>query len=339
VSEVQKDTRPLWRKNRFWVLLLLVASVYFSFFSPAFMRPVLPHIALPAEVIFPLAIGGFQIGFTNTQLAMLIADAILLLLAFAVSRAASSGQLVPSGIAGALEALLEVIHNLTETTAGKWTKQIFPFFAAITLLVLVVNWTELLPGVDSIGRIEKEVPKAAATGAAQAKPAEEKGHTVVELAPGVATISKDKGEYLLVPYLRVLSTDLNFTLALALIAMFMVQVMGYRAQGGAYFLKFFNVGAIFAKPGMGIIDFAVSILELISEFAKIISFTFRLFGNIFAGSVLLFVMGYLVPAIQTAFLMIEFAVGLIQAVVFGMLTMVFMSQATQGHGGGHEEHH
>jgi F-type H+-transporting ATPase subunit a len=87
-----------------------------------------------------------------------------------------------------------------------------------------------------------------------------------------------------------------------------------------------------------VIDFAVGLLELISEFSKILSFAFRLFGNIFAGSVLLFVIGSLVPVFaQTGFLMLEFFVGLIQAIVFGMLTMTFMSQATQGHGGEHEE--
>ncbi|MEI7987612.1 MAG: F0F1 ATP synthase subunit A, partial [Chloroflexota bacterium] len=85
------------------------------------------------------------------------------------------------------------------------------------------------------------------------------------------------------------------------------------------------------------IDFGVGLLELVSEFSKILSFSFRLFGNIFAGSVLLFVIGSLVPVfLQAGFLTFEFAIGLIQAVVFGMLTMIFMTMATQGHGS--EEH-
>ena len=79
--------------------------------------------------------------------------------------------------------------------------------------------------------------------------------------------------------------------------------------------------------------------ELVSEFSKVLSFTFRLFGNIFAGSVLLFVIGALVPVFaQSGVLMLEFFVGVIQAVVFGLLTMTFMSQATVGHGS-HEEDH
>jgi F-type H+-transporting ATPase subunit a len=92
-------------------------------------------------------------------------------------------------------------------------------------------------------------------------------------------------------------------------------------------------------PVFGLIDFAVGLLEIVSELAKILSFSFRLFGNIFAGSVLLFVMGSLVPVVvQSGFLMLEFFVGLIQAIVFGMLTMVFMAQATQSHHGDAEEH-
>jgi F-type H+-transporting ATPase subunit a len=125
-------------------------------------------------------------------------------------------------------------------------------------------------------------------------------------------------------------------------AVVMVQVMGVRAQGGAYFKKFFNTSTFFSKPIFGIIDFFVGILELVSEFSKVLSFTFRLFGNIFAGSVLLFVMGSLLGRLaflQTGFLMLEFFVGMIQALVFGLLTMTFMAQATQGHGEQHEEAH
>jgi F-type H+-transporting ATPase subunit a len=114
----------------------------------------------------------------------------------------------------------------------------------------------------------------------------------------------------------------------------MTQVFGMRALGASYFTKFINVGGIFRRPVFGAIDFGVGLLELISEISKILSFSFRLFGNIFAGSVLLFVIGTLVPVFaQSLFLGLEFAVGLIQALVFGMLTMVFMAQATQGHGG------
>ena len=309
-----------WGVNRWWVLVFIIIGFIASRFYP----PVLPHIALPAEK-YPHSM------WTNTLTAMVIADIIIIIIAFLVWRAVKGGELVPQGFSGAIEALLEVIYNLTESTAGKWAKSIFPWFAAITLFVLIVNWTELIPGVDSIGFLEQ---------------VEEHGNPIEQLAPNIYTIVRpeevhedEHGEFTLVPYVRVLSTDLNFTVALALISVTMTQIFGIRALGAGYFLKFFNVTGIFKRPIFGIIDFGVSILELISEISKILSFSFRLFGNIFAGSVLLFVIGTLIPVFaQSVFLMLEFFVGMIQAVVFGMLTMVFMSMATAGHGDHGEEH-
>ena len=86
-------------------------------------------------------------------------------------------------------------------------------------------------------------------------------------------------------------------------------------------------------------DIFVGLLELMAEFAKIISFSFRLFGNIFAGSVLLFVMGSLIPVVvQSGFLFLELLVGVIQALVFGLLTLVFMTMATMSHDEHEDEH-
>ena len=313
--------------NRWIILVLVILNII----AVRAYAPVLPHIQLPAENVsteplftIPLPLFG-PFYLTNTLVATIIADVILILIAFAVMRAIRSGELIPKGIPGAIEAILEVINNLTESTAGKWAKRIFPYFATITLLVLVVNWTELIPGVDSIGRIEH---------------AEHEGYEVEQVIPGIYTLVRPQIEhgYTLVPYVRVASTDLNFTVALALISVLMTQVMGVRALGGTYFTKFINVGGIFRRPIFGFIDFFVGLLELLSEFSKILSFSFRLFGNIFAGTVLLFVIGTLIPVfVQSLFLGLEFFVGLIQAVVFGMLTMVFMAQATQGHGEHHEE--
>ncbi len=333
---MEKSSQWRWGVNRWFVLAFIILGAI----AAGYYAPILPHIQLPAEAyshdpLFDLpVIGPFY--WTNTLTAMVLADVIILLIALVVRRAAMSGELVPRGFAGAIEALLEVIHNLTETTAGKWTKNIFPFFATITLLVLVVNWMELIPGVDSIGILEHS----------------DHGYPVEEVIPGIATIVKpdtsehseggdhtEEGGYALIPYVRVLSTDLNFTVGLALISVFMTQVFGFRALRMSYFSKFLNVGGLFKRPIFGVIDFAVGILEMISEISKILSFSFRLFGNIFAGSVLLFVIGTLVPVFaQSGFLMLEFFVGLIQAVVFGMLTMVFMAQATAGHGDHGEEH-
>lgn len=321
-----------WGVHRWFVLLFIVLG----YFAARAYPPVLPHIQLPAEVyptgpVFTIPLIG-TIVWTNTMTAMVIADILILIIALIVRRAAKGGEMVPQGFSGAIEALLEVIYNLTESTAGKWTKSIFPWFAAITLFVLVVNWTELLPGVDSIGFLE---------------PVEEHGNPIEQLTPNISTIVRPEeshegevhGGFTLIPFVRVLSTDLNFTVALALISVTMTQVFGVRALGAGYFLKFFNVSGIFKRPIFGIIDFGVSLLELVSEISKILSFSFRLFGNIFAGSVLLFVIGTLIPVFaQSIFLLLEFFVGMIQAIVFGMLTMVFMSMATAGHGDHGEEH-
>lgn len=325
-----------WGVNRWIVLALIIASAYAASLYP----PIQPHVQLPAEVIShdPLfTIPGIgDIYMTNTLLAVLIADIVLLLIAFGVNRAVKSGDMVPKGISGAMEALLEALYNLTEGTAGKWTRAIFPWFATITLLVLVVNWMELFPGVDSIGIIEPHGEYAVQDlgWAETIVAAPEAEHVVAE--------GEEAEGHTLVPYIRVTSTDLNFTVALALIAVVMVQVIGFRAQGLGYLTKFWNTKTFFSVPIFGLIDFVVGLLELISEFSKVLSFAFRLFGNIFAGSVLLFVMGALLGAgglgfFQVGFLMLEFFVGLIQAIVFGMLTMTFMAQATQGHGEHHEE--
>jgi F-type H+-transporting ATPase subunit a len=243
--------------------------------------------------------------------------------------------MVPRGISGAVEAFIEVLYNLTESTAGKWAKRIFPYFATITLLVLALNWMELIPGVDSIGILDEHH-----VAALEAQNGEEYACTYDTVTPGIVAVGGADNECAaaVVPFVRATATDLNFTLALALIAVVMVQVTGIRAQGLGYFSKFLNVKTFFTKPVFGVIDFGVGILEMVSEFSKVLSFSFRLFGNVFAGSVLLFVIGTLVPVFaQSGVLMLEFFVGAIQAVVFGLLTMTFMAQATQSHGG--EEHH
>lgn len=311
-----------WGFNRWLVLLFMIGSGV----AASFYAPVRPHVQLPAENLghHPL-FGNFYL--TNTLVAVLIADVILLLIGYGFYRSTKGGEsLIPKGFAGAVDAFLEVLYNLTEGTAGKWTRFIFPWFATITLLVLVINWTELIPGVDSIGIIHE---------------AEGHGYLIKDLgwATTLINVEAEHGEqaYGLIPFVRVTSTDLNFTLALALIAVVMVQVAGIKAQGAAYFKKFWFTDTMFTKPMLGVIDFGVGLLELISEFSKVLSFAFRLFGNIFAGSVLLFVIGSLVPIFaQSMFLMLEFFVGMIQAVVFGLLTMTFMAQATQGH---HDEAH
>ncbi|HLF91344.1 MAG TPA: F0F1 ATP synthase subunit A [Anaerolineales bacterium] len=337
-----KNNRILGIPNRYFVLFFIILGIVFHYVLG--VQVLSPHVQLPAE---KFSEGSF---LTNTLVATVIADILLILTAFAVRRAAISGNLVPKGFSGAIEALLEVLYNLTESTAGKYARKIFPWFATITLLVLFVNWMELIPGVDSIGFFQPQhvhVEEAAPAQGEGEDAGENHADAFAEGGPCQATqwliFTSVSGESecssAVVPWVRVASTDLNFTVALAVLSVVMTQVIGVQALGGSYFTKFWNTNTLFSKPIFGVIDFAVGLLEVVSEFSKILSFSFRLFGNIFAGSVLLFVIGSLVPVFaQSIFLMLEFFVGLIQAIVFGMLTMTFMSQATQGHHG-EEEHH
>ena len=337
-----------WGFYRWLVVLIIVGNV----FAARAFAPVMPHVQVPAENIlgpFSLPIVG-ELYLTNTIIAMLIADLLLILMALSVRLATRSGDLVLKGFPSAIEALIEGLYSLVESTAGKWARRIFPWMATIVLLVLVVNWMELIPGVDSIGMFHEPHHGA---------PAYETQELFSIGGLPVSTITQEvevdghsssaTAAVGFTPFVRVTATDLNFTVALALISVVMTQVIGVQALGPGYFSKFLafkNFGRMWTKERLGpfdvmmpFLDIFVGLLEMVAEFAKIISFSFRLFGNIFAGAVLLFVIGSLVPVlVQSVFLLLEFMVGLIQALVFGMLTLVFMSMATLSHDD-HDEAH
>jgi len=156
------------------------------------------------------------------------------------------------------------------------------------------------------------------------------------LVPGVGSIGFTEithHEEIFVPIFRGGTADLNTTLALAIFSIISVQVYGIKYLGFKNFIKKY---IDLSSP----INFFVGILEVFSEFSKIISFSFRLFGNVFAGEVLLTVMIFLIPFVLPAvFYGLELFVGLIQALIFMMLTLVFISAASEGHDGGHEADH
>lgn len=157
----------------------------------------------------------------------------------------------------------------------------------------------------------------------------------MELLPGFtnATIFVQEGSEKL-PLFRSPSADLNLTLVLALCAVFMVQFWSVKHTGwSGWASKFINLRG-------GPIGLYVGLLETISEFAKVISFSFRLFGNLFAGDVLLAVIPSLVPwVVVLPFMGLEVFVGFIQALVFGLLTLAFVTMATVSHGHGGEHAH
>ena len=319
---MEKTSKWRWGVNRWWVFGFIVLTIICVQFIAV---PIQPHIQVAPERIFtePIfslpVIGDFYL--VNTLTSMILVDAIIILLALLVRNGVKGGSLVPKGIAGAFEMIVEMLYNLTETSAGKYTKQIFPWFATIIILVFVANITKLLPGVETIGLMHHV----------------EHGYVTQDIGGNWAiltgTAAHEGDGSMVTPFFRGLSTDLNFTVALALISVIMTQVIGVRAQGIRYFTKFINFTTMFSKPLFGFMDFVVGVLELISELAKILSFAFRLFGVMFAGTVLVALGGVMVPVFAPSLIFaFEVFMGVIQAFVFGMLTMVFMSQATQGHG-------
>jgi F-type H+-transporting ATPase subunit a len=322
---LEKEKRTPWRR---WVVLVLMIV---GFIVGGIFVPVRPEITVAPEKLIeePLftlpVIGDFYL--VNTLPTLLLTVILLVVLAYFTNRSMKRSMqtdLVPRGVGAVMEAFLELLYNLTEGSAGKWAPLIFPWFATIMIYVLFANLLKLIPGFESIGVLHH---------------AEEGGHAVQTLGGAWASLLPGSGEYILAPFFRGISVDLNFTASLALIAVVFIQVIGVRTQGIGYFSKFFNVRTMFKTPFFGAMDFLVGLLELISELSKILSFAFRLFGNMFAGVVLVAVVASLlgkISILSAMIMMFELFVGVIQAFVFGMLTMVFMAQATVGHGHGDE---
>lgn len=255
------------------------------------------EISIGPEVLTHIA--GMPI--TNTLLVTVVIFVLVVAIAISVKRNVSVDK-PAKGLAGVVEAGMEMFLDFIDSITNDHYKsiRIFPIVATIFFVVLFSNLVELVPGLGSIGIWETH-----------------------------------GGETVLVPFIRSMSADLNFTFVVAIFAMVSVQVMGMRyLKIGPYLGKFFV--APWKKPYF--IGSFVGILEFMSEFSKTLSFAFRLFGNIFAGEVLLAVMGFLSPFLAPLpFLFLELFVGFVQALVFSTLTIVFLSMATTAHD--HEEEH
>ena len=327
---MEQEKRRPWRR---WVVLVLMIA---GFILGGIFAPVQPEITVAAEKLIeePIAENFLGLGplyLVNTMPTLAVTIVLLVVIAFFTNRSLKKSQntdLVPRGIGNVMEAILEMLYNLTEGSAGtKWARTIFPWFATIMIYVLFANLLKLIRGFESIGVLHH---------------APGEGYQIAPLFGNWSSLVPGKveeGGYILAPFFRGISVDLNFTAALAIIAVVAIQYIGFRAQGFGYLSKFFNTRRMFKVPFFGAMDFLVGLLELISELSKILSFAFRLFGNMFAGIVLVAIVAGLLGRISilpAMIMMFELFVGLIQAFVFGMLTMVFMAQATQGHGG--EEH-
>lgn len=292
-----------------------------------------PHISLAAEKIGSI----FGLPITNSIVMTWVTMLVLISFAFISTKKMSQ---IPGYLQQIAEVIVAGLYSLFESVVGeKHINGFFPLIATIFLFVIVANWGGLLPGVGTIGFREETAAVAPPdeTGRrpqiiakASAKTITEENVTADETQKdGQARKDKVKtaGEHSqFVPLLRGATADLNTTLAIAIVAVLSVQYYGFKTLGAAYFNKFFN----FKNPIM----FGVGLLEIISEFSRIISFAFRLFGNIFAGEVLLTVIAFLMPLVAPLpFLGLELFVGFIQALVFSMLTAVFLNMATISHEG------
>lgn len=323
----QEHRRP-WRR---WVVLVLLIA---GFILGGIFAPVQPEIVVAPEKLLeePIVENFLGLGplyLVNTLPTLFVTIFLIIIpLAWATRNSllkSAQTDLVPRGVGNLMEAILEVLYNLTEGSAGKYARMIFPWFATIMVYVLIANLLKLVPGFESIGVLH---PYGGGHGG--------------ELHGWHLYDAELRHDYVLAPFFRGISVDLNFTAALAIIAVVMIQVIGFQAQGPAYLSKFFNTRRMFKVPFFGAMDFLVGLLELISEVSKILSFAFRLFGNMFAGIVLVAIVAGLLgrfSILPAMVMMFELFVGIIQAFVFGMLTMVFMAQATQGHGEEHAEAH
>jgi F-type H+-transporting ATPase subunit a len=248
----------------------------------------------------PIAhIGNFAI--TNSLMTSGVALIIIVTLSILVGR---SIKKVPTGLQNALEMIIEGFLGIFDGVTGSRKKSLefAPLVLAFFFFILINNWMGLLPGVGSIGQI----------------------------------IQTSEGK-MFIPYLRGATADLNTTLALATLGVVLSHILGVIAVGWwKYLNKFINIKAFLEIPGkimkdptillINPIKAFVGIIEIIGELAKIASLSFRLFGNVFAGEVLLASMSAILAyGIPIPFLFLEVLVGLIQALIFAMLILTYMT--------------
>jgi F-type H+-transporting ATPase subunit a len=256
------------------------------------------HVSISAEPLFEIG----PLTVTNSMIGALLASIVLLAAAWWFSRRA---ELIPGRLQSALEFPIDFLAGVVSGSTSRWRSYaavIFGFF----LMILIANWLGLLPGVGTIGLLHRE-----------------EGH-----APT------------LIPFVRPASADLNFTLGLAIVSFVVFVYWGIRANGPVGYLK-----ELLGEPRY--MSWLLFPINLVSELSRLISLSMRLFGNVFAGEVLLGTMlaittaavfvlplAFFAPA---AFLGLEILFGAVQALVFALLSMTYISVAIAEHHAG-EQH-
>jgi len=337
------------------IALGLVALIGIGFI---FLRGPTPNIVLAAEDLAKVG----PVKITNTMITSWCVVALIILGVFLVTR---RWGLVPQGAQNFVEAGLELFYGLVVNVAGeKNGRRFFPVVATIFLFVLISNWLSLTPVFNVIGFTKEEehglVMEQTEVGPAHlalvpfSSLGNLSGDTIDEDDPDAHEqyeAAKEDGKFVgeLLPLFRGVNTDLNTPLALAIASAIAVEFWGISTLGlFTYGRKFFNFGSLlkglftfnFGLVVSGFIDAFVGILELISESVRLMSFTFRLFGNMFAGEVVILMFTFLAPLVITLpFYGLEIFVGLIQAFIFSILTLVFAVMAVSHHGDGHGEEH
>jgi len=275
---------------------------------PSWLTVAQPHPELPAEVVFHL----FGLSITNSVVAAWVTIIVLVLFVFLVTRRL---RVIPNRWQMLLEFGLGALLSFCQRVAGeKNGRRFFPIVATIFLFVAFNAWLSLLPGFGSILVTNPE------------------GHEV--------------------HLLRAANTDINTPLAIALMSFVFVEFFGLRSLGIRYLGKFVNVSQFLAAlrqlakgkllAGLnalltGVINIFVGFVEALSELVRIVSFTLRLFGNMTAGEILLLIATFLIPFVfAMPFYGLELLVGFVQALIFGGLTLIFLTVAVASHG---EEHH
>ena len=235
-------------------------------------------------------LGITEIAITNTLLsAWLVSIVLVLFFVLGVRRK----SLVPGRFQSLVETLVEAVLNFSSSVLGpEMARKAFPVVATIFFFVLFNAWFALLPFYQFVG----------------------------------FTLDGDIKTHLF----RSAGTDLNMPLALGLVSLAFVEYWGLRTHGFGYLKKFLSLGNLFRGRPSGLIDVFVGFLELVSELVRVVSFTFRLFGNMTAGEILVVMVTFLVPFVATQFVFgLELLVGLIQAIIFAGLTLVFLSVAVR----------
>jgi F-type H+-transporting ATPase subunit a len=295
------------------------------------------HVEVAAETLFNIG----PVPVTNSMLTMFIVMALILGFLTWIAR---NMKEVPGRAQSLVEVTIEFLLGLVESAANSRSaaRRIFPLIGGLFIFIAIANYSGMLPGVGTIGYWEEHAAEEGATHEEtttdETTHDEESGSLVYEVASAgqvsapAATRHAEESEKVLVPFFRAPNADINMTLAMALVSFVVVQIAGIRAHGVRGRIKHMATPA-FIFP-----------IEVVSELSRIISLSARLFGNVFAGEVLLGVMYAMANAIKIAvipvalpviFLFLELMFGTIQALVFALLTLIYIALATEG---GHEEH-